>query len=427
MKELFCGFADGIITPVLNGTFLDGYGFRTTPAVSIRDELHAKVMAVGDGEDTALVFSIDLLGLTPPVYRLVARQITAVTGVPTEKIALNYIHTHAAPASGCLAEMPVSYDYFASVGDLCGEIALRAMERRAPGTFRTAVLPEKLTQICNRRGRDVMDPQIRAAVFRDHTGRVRGVLCSACCHAVINTSMAVSADWLSVLNRSSSDDVPLLYLQGRAGDINPIMDPAKSIDEQIETLGAELAGPVLRFAGEDAPGEKVAGEMVCRYENVKIPMKPFGDAETLKASVRKAERDYFAAAPEDRHALLRELQWRRWTLDRTEKGEDGDLVVPLQYLILGKNLAFAFVPFELLTLAGNEIERLFADQGWTPDRIFVCGYSNSVNGYLASKEEFAFGGYEIAGAAHWYNIAETTEESAETVIGWYRKNLSQGI
>ena len=423
MKELSCGFADGIITPALNGTFLDGYGFRTTPATAVRDDLHAKVMAVGDGEETALVFSLDLLGLTPPIYKLVVRQITAVTGIPAERIALNYIHTHAGPASGCLAEMPVNYDYFASVGDTCGELALRAMERRVPGSFRTAVLPEKLTQICNRRGRGVMDPQIRAAVFRDRSGKVRGVLCSACCHAVINTTMEVSADWLSVLNRSSSDELPLLYLQGRAADINPIMDPAKTIDEQIETLGAELAEPVLRFAEDDAPGEEAAGELVCRFEWVKVPMKPFGDAETLRASVRDAEKAYFAAPPEARHALLRELQWRRWTLDLTEKGENGDLTVPLQYLTLGRNLAFAFVPFELLTLAGNKIEQLFAEKGWTPDRIFVCGYSNSVNGYLASKEEFPYGGYEVGGAAHWYNVAETTEESAEAVIGWFRKNL----
>ena len=52
MNEIRCGFADGIITPALNGTFLDGYGFRMTPAETVRDDLHAKVMAVGDGDDT---------------------------------------------------------------------------------------------------------------------------------------------------------------------------------------------------------------------------------------------------------------------------------------------------------------------------------------------------------------------------------------
>ena len=82
MKELSVGFADGLITPVLNGTFLDGYGFRETPADSVRDQLHAKVMAAGDGENTFLLFSLDLLALIPRLYKLISRQITAITGVP---------------------------------------------------------------------------------------------------------------------------------------------------------------------------------------------------------------------------------------------------------------------------------------------------------------------------------------------------------
>ena len=83
MNEIRCGFADGIITPALNGTFLDGYGFRMTPAETVRDDLHAKVMAVGDGDDTALVFSLDLLSLREPTWKLVIRQISAVAPVRT--------------------------------------------------------------------------------------------------------------------------------------------------------------------------------------------------------------------------------------------------------------------------------------------------------------------------------------------------------
>ena len=171
MKELSVGFADGHITPVLNGTFLDGYGFRETPADSVRDELHTKVMAAGDGESTFLLFSLDLLALIPDLYKLVSRQITAVTGVPAERIALNFIHTHSAPCAGGLAEMPINTDYFAHVGDVCGALALRAMERRVPGTFRAEILPDVLRHIHNRRGRDVMDPSIRAAAFRDRDGQ----------------------------------------------------------------------------------------------------------------------------------------------------------------------------------------------------------------------------------------------------------------
>ncbi|MBE6723815.1 MAG: hypothetical protein E7576_01255 [Ruminococcaceae bacterium] len=423
MNELTCGFADGLITPTLRGTFLDGYGFRTTPAESIRDDLHAKVMAVGDGESTALIFSLDLLALIPRLYKLVSRQITAITGVPAERIALNCIHTHSAPVAGGLAEMPIDTDYFAHVGDVCGEIALRAMERRVPGTFRAEILPERLIHVYNRRGRDVLDPSIRAAAFRDRSGKLRGVLCSASCHAVINTGMCVSADWLSVLNRSSSDDLPLLFLQGRAGDADPTGESGKDIDARIETLGGELASPVLRFAASEEAGEPVCGELRAVYEWIRVPMKPMRDTDALSAAVREAERDYFAAPEGKRHELLRELQWRRSMLDLAESGESGDLTVPMQLMTVGHALAFAFVPFELLTLTGDHIEAIFADAGWKSGQIYVCGYTNTVNGYLASREEFAYGGYEVSGASHWFGIPESVPETADTVIDWFRKNL----
>ena len=423
MKELSVGFADGLITPVLNGTFLDGYGFRETPADSVRDELHAKVMAAGDGESTFLLFSLDLLALIPDLYKLVSRQITAVTGIPAERIALNFIHTHSAPCAGGLAEMPINTDYFAHVGDVCGALALRAMERRVPGTFRAEILPDVLRHIHNRRGRDVMDPSIRAAAFRDRDGVLRGVLCSANCHAVVNRRMSVSADWLSVLNRSSTDEVPLLYLQGRAGDIDPAGDPGMDPDELIEVLGRELADPVLRFAAEDAPGLPVRGELRPRYGWIRVPMKAMRDIGALKASVREAEEAYFAAPEGERHFPLRELQWRRKMLDMAEAGISNDLTVPMQTMALGGSLVFAFIPFELLTLAGNTVEKIFADAGWPRERIYVCGYTNSVNGYLAPREEFPYGGYEVAGASHWFNVSETTEDSADAVFAWFRENV----
>ena len=431
MNEIRCGFADGIITPALNGTFLDGYGFRMTPAETVRDDLHAKVMAVGDGDDTALVFSLDLLSLREPTWKLVIRQISSLTGVPAERIAVNSIHTHSAPVSGGIAEMPVDTDYFAHVGDVCGEIALRAMERRTEGTFAAGILPETLRHVRNRRGREPLDPSIRAAAFRDRAGNLRGVICSASCHAVVNRRMSVSADWLSVLNRHSTDEVPLLFFQGRSGDVDPCGDGGIPHDQcepdpLIEALGNELASPVLRFARESGakPGIPAAGEIRCVSEEIAVPMKPSPDAAALRESVKEAEREYFALAPGvEKHFALRELQWRRKMLERRLRGESNELRVPMQFFALGDCLAFAFVPVEIMTLVGNEIEGIVSDAGWPRERIYVCGCSNAVNGYLASREEFPAGGYEITGAAHWYDIAESAETSADAVTEWYRKNV----
>ena len=428
MSEIRFGFADNVITPELNGNFLDGYGFRLSPAESIRDDLHAKAMAVLSGDIMHLIFSIDLIGLTEYTYGLVAGNISAGTGVPKERIALSFIHTHSAPAVGTLADVSVNMDYIAYVADRCIDAAKRAVSRAVPCSVMTAVLPEELKHIKNRRGRDPIDRRIKAAAFRDADGELKGVICSASCHAVINTKPAVSADWLSVLNRVSTDGVPYLFLQGRGADINPTMGEDLDDETLIETLGSELADPVVSFAhccsGEGfKPAE---GKVRSLYEYVTVPMKPLGDMSAMDAKIKAAENEYFSAAdPVERHFALRELQYQRQRREMQRKGETQDLTVPMQYFAVGDSLLFCFVPFEMMTLVGDHIEGSAVSKGWRADQIYALGYSNYVNGYLSSKEEFPFGGYEVSGAAHWYGVSETCAESADAVIGWFDKNMAK--
>ena len=108
-------------------------------------------------------------------------------------------------------------------------------------------------------------------------------------------------------------------------------------------------------------------------------------------------------------------------LRRAESGEGFDITVPLQLVTVGDAFAFAMVPFELLTLPGDRIEDILRRAGFPEEGIYVCGYANSVNGYLAPPEEFEVGGYEVGGAAHWYNIPQTSVESEPTVVKWFEE------
>ena len=113
MKDtLRLGFADAIITPPHpEHIYLDGYGFRLSPATEgVRDDLHAKVCAMVEGEKIFLLFSLDIIGLREDTYCLVTSQISSLTGVAREDMALSCIHTHAAPASGILDELPIDTD-----------------------------------------------------------------------------------------------------------------------------------------------------------------------------------------------------------------------------------------------------------------------------------------------------------------------------
>ena len=425
-NALRLGFADAIITPPHpEHVFLDGYGFRLSPATEgVRDDLHAKVCAIIDGEKIFLLFSLDIIGLREDTYRLVTSQITDLTGVKKEDMALCCIHTHAAPASGILDELPIDTDYFAWIGEVCGRAALRAIERACPVSASFAVLPEQLLTSHNRRnGRDVIDRSIRAVTFRDEDGKLRGVLCSAACHAVVNTAYSISADWLAELNKLSTDEVPYLFLQGRGADINPQLYLKLPIDEMIERLGCELSIPVAQFAANSHVDKAFEGTLKRCYEVVHIPMKKMTDLAVVRKEIANQSEAYRAISPDNiqKHFVLRQLQWYRHMERMIEDGEDFALRVPLQVLAIGKACVFLFVPFELLTLTGNKLEDMFADVGFARETIYVCGYSNMTEGYLAPVEEFEFGGYEVAGAAHWYNIPEASPESEVALLSWFQK------
>ena len=425
-NTLRLGFADAIITPLHpEYIYLDGYGFRLSPATEgVRDDLHAKVCAMVDGEKIFLLFSLDIIGLREDTYRLVTSQISDLTGVAKENMALSCIHTHAAPASGILDELPIDTDYFAWLGEVCGRAALRAIERACPVNASFAILPQTLQTSHNRRaGREDIDRSIRAVAFHDEDGKLRGVLTSAACHAVVNTAYSISADWLAELNKLSTDEVPYLFLQGRGADINPQLHLKLPIDEMIERLGRELSIPVAQFAKKAPAGTTLSGELTRRYDVVRIPMKKMTDLSAIKEEIARQSEAYRAIAPDNiqKHFVLRQLQWYRHMEKMIDSGEEFALRVPLQALAIGKACVFLFVPFELLTLTGNKLEDMFAEAGFARETIYVCGYSNMTEGYLAPVEEFAYGGYEVDGAAHWYNIPEASPESEPALLDWFRR------
>ncbi|MBQ3005771.1 MAG: hypothetical protein IJD88_07535 [Clostridia bacterium] len=426
MSKIKFGFADEIIR-FTRSQYCDGYAFRMSQVEKTRDDLHVKVCAVKTDTDTHLIYSIDSAGLSTKYYRLLTDQITALTGVKRENISLSYIHTHSAPASGILADMPVDTDYYAYMGEICGNMALRAIDRACECTVEFAVLPEKLINSVNRRNReDIIDRRIKAAVFRNTDGKICGVFAHASCHAVLQRDMHFSADWLCKLNELSSDEIPFMFFQGRCGDINPKWQKGEDIEEKTEILGNELAIPVKKFVENSSDGESLDGEIKSFYETVTLPMREFDDKEMLREKVKIYEEKYFSTPIDDvkKRFHLRDMQWFREMLERTEKGISNDVTVPLQVLRVDK-LVFVFVPFELLTLTGNKLEKMLADKGYREECIYVCGYSNSIHAYLTPEEEFDFGGYEVDGAAKWYNVSGTCIETERKLLAWYKEKIER--
>ena len=95
--QLKAGHAKKDITPRIPVP-LGGYG-NTHLRIheSVETPICAVCVAVSDGENTALLYHLDLAGLPEAVVNACKKGIFEATGVPEDNILLNVTHTHSAP------------------------------------------------------------------------------------------------------------------------------------------------------------------------------------------------------------------------------------------------------------------------------------------------------------------------------------------
>ena len=91
------GFAMANITPDYSVPLQGGdYGKRWSEGV--KDYCYATCIAMKNGEETALIFTIDIKLMTGVGDKNIKAAITQSTGIPASNIFMNATHTHSAPA-----------------------------------------------------------------------------------------------------------------------------------------------------------------------------------------------------------------------------------------------------------------------------------------------------------------------------------------
>ena len=98
MSTFLVGAAEVVITPPV-GTFLDGYGARTSGSIGVHDDLHARALVLDDGDDAGGDRRRRSHRRRPPTRRAVRdRCASASTGIAAAHILVAATHTHAGPA-----------------------------------------------------------------------------------------------------------------------------------------------------------------------------------------------------------------------------------------------------------------------------------------------------------------------------------------
>ncbi len=438
------GVARADITPPI-GIRLIGYTVREGVSLRIDEPLTATVLAVHAGGTTVALVAHDWC-LAPVAFTTMLRERCGrALGIPASHVLINFNHTHSAPV------VPDFIPY-----DTPDQLALQAEHAEAMSRALEHACREAATRLqparlavgwgecranVNRRGKAAdgsivvgentagpCDSSVGVIRFDRLDGKPLAVVFRYSCHTVTlgPKTHLISPDYAgaarAVIERALG--CPSLFLQGCAGNINPITgigqdsDTSADVYDDKNRIGQMLGGEVLKVAGtlrthrrrkEPELVQSVAPYWLYQYGN--IPPGPHGSVRAAETTLTlpltpfpslvevQREREHHAARLADAEKNgAREWDWwvakrfDAWAERRLEAATTGPnpwpISVPVQVIDVGQ-VTFVAIPMETMTETGLSLRAA------VPQReTFVLGYSNGIISYLPTPEISREGGME---------------------------------
>ncbi|MBP7140327.1 MAG: neutral/alkaline non-lysosomal ceramidase N-terminal domain-containing protein [Opitutaceae bacterium] len=348
---------------------LAGYANRRGTDWKVEMPLHARAFAIGEGTDTAVLVSVELVGITSAVSDALASELARSHGLRRDHVVVCAVHTHSGPAiEGYLIaerhdlsaeERGAMARYTAWLKGRLREVAEAALAERRPahlawaqGYAGFAVNRRELKDGKWKRFGVVpngpADRTLPVLVAKGDDGRTRAVLTSYACHCTANGGgMIIHPDWAGEASARIESDNPgavALVALGCAGDAGPY--PKNGI-EAARTNGREVAAEVAHLAGKGL--KPLPGVTAATYRVVNLPLDE-----------------------PDRNGILEQVP------------------MPVQTWAFGKELTMIFLGGEMASDYSLRLRREL-----DAERLWVNAYSNSVPCYVASHRMYPEGGYEV--------------------------------
>lgn len=402
MGQLRAGVGRATITPAI-GAWLVGFAGRADGAQAIRDELLATALVLDDGETCIALLSCDMISIHPQLIAETRALVEEQTGIPRDNLMICCTHTHSGPP-GYAAERsrPVDRANAAYLPfRLAGAVRL-AHDHLAPA--RLAHAGGEATIGINRRevigpGRTILGENPEGPVDRsvgvlrvdDANGLPLALVVNYACHPVIlgPRSLVISADFVGQTRHvvETVTGVPMLYVQGACGDINPL-EGVRQDDTNVVRFGTILAGEVVRVWATTQPQTDDVRLAAFRTE-VELPVAELPN-QANDGNWGIAER------------LDQEFPWA------VEMGEHGARM-EVQALAIGdlaivSNASEPFVETGLATKAASPFAHTF-----------FAGFTNGCVGYVPTAHAYPHGGYEVLEAYVGYRLPAPIAAEAEQI------------
>jgi neutral ceramidase len=424
-KPFRAGAATSNITPNIGGDIVGG--FNPFPSTHIHDELHARCLALDNG-DTRLAFVVcDLLGADRAVFDEARRLVTQETGLPGANLIMSATHTHSAVSALGSKRFSLNQplvDYQRFVARRIADGVRRAINNLAPAQIGWATASEP-REVFNRRWfmkpgtvpvtpygetNDLVkmnppraspnldrpagptDPEICLIAVRSPQGKAIAVLANYSLHYVGGVGNGhISADYygmfcdrMQTLIGANTQDPPFVAIMsnGTSGNIN-------NIDFSKPT---EKSAPYEKMR---QVSDRIAEAVYKAYQFIE-----WHDSAQLGARLRELEVGARHPTPQQleraKGILARPRDKSRATTLEEIYAEravamneyPSTITIPIQLLRVG-DVAVGGVPCEVFVEMGLEYKK---KNPFTPS--FIMEIANGYYGYLPTPEHHKLGGYE---------------------------------
>lgn len=288
--SLRAGVAVGDITPTA-AVRLAGFLARepAVPALTVADPLQVRVVALADGEVTALLLVLDLVGLSAAFSAPLRVAVSAATGVPVERVLTSCTHTHSGPDT--LLGMDLHEGYPELLAAAAVDASVRALASLAPVSVGRAEVEVPTSLAVNRRGRPHA-PRLQLLDLHTAGTRLASVV-GVGIHPVTHGPdvHAVTADWVGHCRTAVEAALggTAVVVSGVLGDVNPPggdgydrsgggVALARSVGQAVAELAVAAAGRT-----DDAGSSLVVGHRAVELPVAEAELSRLvsGGAETV--------------------------------------------------------------------------------------------------------------------------------------------------
>lgn len=380
-----------------------------------RQELSATALSIASGGKAVVVVALDLTGINDTFTALVKEELHKNRGLSPSAIFINSSHTHFAPVtqnwptwqeSNRIADSTYLYTF---VREAIVKAVEESLDTAKPAELYIGRGQADLGYNRSLRDRpDLYDNAVDVLRFRYPDDKSEGLLFMAACHPVFSDAaerFTLSANFPGVARKILKDTRGIsrtMFLQGTAGDINPLDSPE-------HVTGEKLAKGVM---------EVIDGSM----QRVTGPLSHYLDTVTLEVPIRSKEDiiAYSHDAQINENSMLKERNhtWEQIMLGYLNKGmKRFPMPVYVHTLNIG-NWKLVGFSRETTTPYGLRVKEMW------PDRmVSVAGYTNDVSSYLPTRLHIEKRNYEGMDSFYWYGMPDTYPyDVEEKILSEIKKN-----